>query len=191
VAYTVLVLIRPWGGLMRLFGLYPAVRGALTGIAAAAVLAGLVDGVGFTTAGAAAAVVLPLVTLAALRVLDHADDRTLADFLATDPDRRPGSDFRQTKRTGSAGRRPSAPIASSIDRDLTPDESRTAPEESGTLAGCRPDDPQTVTPDVATTPDGATERAPMSDRASDRASDRRSDNDSAIEPAPAGQPPAG
>jgi hypothetical protein len=72
---------------MRLFGLYPSVRGALTGIGAAAVLAGLVDGVGFTTAGAAAAVVLPLVTLAALRVLDHADDRTLADYLALDPDR--------------------------------------------------------------------------------------------------------
>lgn len=189
VAYTVLVLIRPWGGLMRLFGLYPAVRGALTGIAAAAVLAGLVDGVGFTTAGAAAAVVLPLVTLAALRVLDHADDRTLADFLAMDPDRLPGSDHRRTKRTGSAGRRPSAPIASSIDRDPAPDESKTAPKVSGTGASCPAVDPEPATPDAAT------ERAPTSDlasdHASDRVSDRRLDKDSPIEPAPAGQPPTG
>jgi len=77
VAYNVLVLFRPWGGLMRLFGLYPAVRGAMTGMGIAAVLAGLLDGAGFVTAGGAAAVALPLVTLAALRVLDHADDRTV------------------------------------------------------------------------------------------------------------------
>jgi hypothetical protein len=85
ILYNVMVLIRPWGGLLRLFGLYPAVRGALTGLAVAAVLAGLVDGVGFTTAGAAAGTALPLVTLAALRVLDHADDRSLVEFLAADP----------------------------------------------------------------------------------------------------------
>jgi hypothetical protein len=75
---NVLVLIRPWGGLMRMFGLYPAVRGVMTGVAVAATLAGLLDGVGLTTAGAAAAVALPLVTLVCLRVLDHADDRTVA-----------------------------------------------------------------------------------------------------------------
>jgi hypothetical protein len=74
--YTMVVLLRPWGGMMRLFGLYPALRGALTGVALAGIVAGLLDGVGFTTAGAAAAVALPLTTLAALRVLDHADDRT-------------------------------------------------------------------------------------------------------------------
>ncbi|HEY2795052.1 MAG TPA: hypothetical protein VGJ28_22015, partial [Micromonosporaceae bacterium] len=74
--YTMAVLLRPWGGMMRLFGLYPALRGALTGVVLASVVAGLLDGVGFTTAGAAAAVALPLTTLAALRVLDHADDRT-------------------------------------------------------------------------------------------------------------------
>ena len=78
------MLARPWGGLMRLFGLYPAVRGAMTGIGVAAILAGLLDGVGFTTAGAAAAVALPLVTLAALRVLDHADDRTRRPAASTD-----------------------------------------------------------------------------------------------------------
>ncbi len=77
IVFTLLVLVRPWGGLMRLFGLYPAIRGAMTGMGIAAVVAGLLDGVGFTTAGAAAAVALPLVTLAALRVLDHADDRTV------------------------------------------------------------------------------------------------------------------
>ena len=77
IAFNVLVLIRPWGGLMRLFGLYPAVRGVMTGIAVAATLAGLLDGAGLTTAGAAAAVALPLVTLVCLRVLDHADDRTV------------------------------------------------------------------------------------------------------------------
>jgi hypothetical protein len=75
--YNLAVLIRPWGGLLRLFGLYPAVRGAMTGIAIASLLAGLLDGDGLVTAGAAAGVALPLVTLAAMRVLDHADDRTV------------------------------------------------------------------------------------------------------------------
>jgi hypothetical protein len=69
---------------MRLFGLYPPARGALTGVAIASVLAGLLDGVGFITAGGAAAMVLPLVTLAALRVLDHADDRTAAVQITPD-----------------------------------------------------------------------------------------------------------
>lgn len=77
IVVNMLVLVKPWGGLMRLFGLYPAIRGALTGIAVASILAGLIDGVGLITAGAAASVALPLVTLAALRVLDHADDRTV------------------------------------------------------------------------------------------------------------------
>ena len=77
IIYTMAVLLRPWGGMMRLFGLYPALRGAMTGMVIAVVVAGLVDGVGFTTAGAAVAVALPMITLAALRVLDHADDRTL------------------------------------------------------------------------------------------------------------------
>jgi hypothetical protein len=76
IIYTMVVMLRPWGGMMRLFGLYPAVRGAMTGMVLAATVAGLLDGVGFTTAGAAAAAALPLITLACLRVLDHADDRT-------------------------------------------------------------------------------------------------------------------
>ncbi|HKD97502.1 MAG TPA: hypothetical protein VKB69_07840 [Micromonosporaceae bacterium] len=85
ILFNLMVLFRPWGGLLRLFGLYPAVRGAMTAMGVASVLAGLLDGVGFTTAGAAASVALPLVTLAALRVLDHADDRTVAHALSAPP----------------------------------------------------------------------------------------------------------
>src|SRR5262249_24611053 len=73
-----LVVIPPLGGLIPMFRVFPAVPGVMTGIAVAATLAGLLDGVGLTTAGAAAAVALPLVTLVCLRVLDHADDRTVA-----------------------------------------------------------------------------------------------------------------
>jgi Flp pilus assembly protein TadG len=72
----VFALLRPWGGLKRLFGIYPAIRAALIGIPLAAVLAGFVDGAGFNVAGAAAATTVPLAALAALRVLNHADDRT-------------------------------------------------------------------------------------------------------------------
>ncbi len=114
IAYAMLVLVRPWGGLLRLLGLYPAVRAALTGVGVAAVLAGLIDGVGFTTAGAAAAVVLPLVTLAALRVLDHADDRTLAGFLATDPDAPSSNSLARASRSPLPGRKPKAAVASSV-----------------------------------------------------------------------------
>jgi hypothetical protein len=72
----VFALLRPWGGLKRLFGIYPAIRAALLGIPLASVIAGFVDGVGLNVAGSAAAVTVPLATLAALRVLGHADDRT-------------------------------------------------------------------------------------------------------------------
>jgi hypothetical protein len=71
-------LLRPWGGLKRLFGLYPAVRAGLAGTAVATLIAGPMEGVGFNIAGAAAATVLPLTVLAALRVLRHADERTPA-----------------------------------------------------------------------------------------------------------------
>ncbi|GIH19237.1 hypothetical protein [Rugosimonospora africana] len=77
VILIVFVLLRPTGGLKRLFGIYPAMRAALIGIAVASALAGFLDGVGFNVAGAAAATAVPLATLAALRVLDHADDRTI------------------------------------------------------------------------------------------------------------------
>jgi hypothetical protein len=72
----VFVLLRPWGGMKRLFGIFPAVRAATTGITVAAILAGFLDGVGLNVAGAAAAVAVPLAVLATLRVLEHAEDRT-------------------------------------------------------------------------------------------------------------------
>jgi hypothetical protein len=71
-------LLRPWGGLKRLFGVYPAVRAAVTGATVATVLAGLVGGAALNVAGAAAATVVPLLALGALRVREHADDRTIA-----------------------------------------------------------------------------------------------------------------
>src|SRR5205823_12023472 len=70
------VLLRPWGGRKRLFGLYPAVRAVFIGVGVAGLLAGLLDGAAFVVAGAAAATAMPLACLAALRVLDRADDRT-------------------------------------------------------------------------------------------------------------------
>ncbi|CCH17680.1 hypothetical protein [Micromonospora lupini] len=69
-------LLQPWGGLMRLFGIYPAVRAALGGTAVAAVLGGVLDGAALDVAGAAAALVVPMAALASLRVLGHAADRT-------------------------------------------------------------------------------------------------------------------
>jgi hypothetical protein len=75
----VFALQRPWGGLKRLFGLYPAMRAALVGVAVAAVLAGGLDGAGLNVAGAAATTAVPLAALAALRVLGHADDRTVSE----------------------------------------------------------------------------------------------------------------
>ncbi|NUT35000.1 MAG: hypothetical protein HOV79_18235, partial [Hamadaea sp.] len=71
-------LLRPWGGLKRLFGVYPAVRAATTGVALATVLAGLFGGAALNVAGAAAATAVPLLALGALRVREHADDRTIA-----------------------------------------------------------------------------------------------------------------
>ncbi|GGK37006.1 hypothetical protein GCM10010124_32040 [Pilimelia terevasa] len=73
-----LALLRHWGGLKRLYGIYPGIRAALIGVAVAAVLAGAVGGAALNVAGAAAATAVPLATLAALRVLDHATDRTPA-----------------------------------------------------------------------------------------------------------------
>ncbi|MEV8517526.1 hypothetical protein [Dactylosporangium sp. NPDC051484] len=74
--YATFVLLRGWGGLRRLFGVFPPVRGALSGLVVACLLAGLVEGVSFNVLGAALATALPLVVLSCLRVLDHADDRS-------------------------------------------------------------------------------------------------------------------
>ena len=54
-------------------------RAALAGIAVAAVSGGLLAGAGLDVAGAAAAVTVPMASLAALRVLGHAADRTQPD----------------------------------------------------------------------------------------------------------------
>ncbi|MEU4715536.1 hypothetical protein AB0F73_18020, partial [Micromonospora purpureochromogenes] len=69
-------LLQPWGGLMRLFGIYPAIRAAMAGTAVAAVIGGLLGGSALDVAGAAAALVVPMAALASLRVLDHSTDRT-------------------------------------------------------------------------------------------------------------------
>jgi hypothetical protein len=60
-------LLRPWGGLKRLFAIHPAVRAATAGAVVAALLGGVFVGAALTVAGAAAAVGVPLLTLAALR----------------------------------------------------------------------------------------------------------------------------
>jgi hypothetical protein len=70
-------LLRPWGGLRRLFGIYPAVRAAMAGAIVAALIGGLLGGSALNVAGAAAALVVPMAMLAALRVLDHAAERTV------------------------------------------------------------------------------------------------------------------
>jgi hypothetical protein len=75
--YTGLVLLRDWGGLRRVYGLFPAVRGALAGTIVATLLVGVVEGVGLNVTGAALAVALPLVVLAVLRVRHQAADRTI------------------------------------------------------------------------------------------------------------------
>jgi hypothetical protein len=86
VLFVGFVLLRTWGGLKRVLGLYPAIRAALVGTVVATVFAGLVEAVAFNVLGAALATATPLATLAALRVLDHADDRTPAmDLNAVPP----------------------------------------------------------------------------------------------------------
>ncbi|RZU74882.1 hypothetical protein EV384_3368 [Micromonospora kangleipakensis] len=71
-----LALLQPWGGLMRLFGIYPAIRAAMAGTAVAAGIGGVLGGSALDVAGAAGALVVPMAALAALRVLDHSTDRT-------------------------------------------------------------------------------------------------------------------
>ncbi|GAA3451661.1 hypothetical protein [Dactylosporangium matsuzakiense] len=80
--YATFVLLRDWGGLRRLLGVFSPVRAALTGLVVACLLAGVVEGVSFNVLGAALATALPLVVLSCLRVLEHADDRTPAPRVA-------------------------------------------------------------------------------------------------------------
>ncbi|BCL17022.1 hypothetical protein GCM10017556_47610 [Micromonospora sagamiensis] len=120
-------LFQPWGGLLRLFGIYPAMRAAMAGTAVAAVTGGLLGGSALDVAGAAGALVVPMAALASLRVLDHATDRTQP------PGNRP-QDF--------VGGAPVGAEATGPD-----DAARTAPEEPAGDAGDRA--PRTST-EVAT-----------------------------------------
>ncbi|MFJ8582667.1 hypothetical protein [Micromonospora sp. NPDC093277] len=91
-----LALLQPWGGLMRLFGIYPAIRAAMAGTGVAVGIGGLLGGVALDVAGAAAALVVPMAALAALRVLDHATDRT-------QPGGRPGTEAGSGTAGGPSG----------------------------------------------------------------------------------------
>ncbi|MGA8112144.1 MAG: hypothetical protein WCA46_00625, partial [Actinocatenispora sp.] len=62
------VLLPGTGGLRRVYGLFPALRGALVGTAVAGVLAGLFDGAGLIVAGAAASVGVPFAILCCVEV---------------------------------------------------------------------------------------------------------------------------
>jgi hypothetical protein len=75
--YTGLVLLRERVGLRRVYGLFPAVRGALAGMIVATLVVGVVEGVGLNVTGAALAVAMPLTVLAVLRVRHHAADKTI------------------------------------------------------------------------------------------------------------------
>lgn len=114
VAFVMLAMLRPWGGLRRLFGIHPAVKAGLVGIAIAAPLAGMIDGVGLTVAGAAAATAVPLMTLAALRTQYRADRRT---------EPAPGADP-----LPQADRGPGVPLTAGYDGAATADD---AAEEAG------------------------------------------------------------
>lgn len=67
-AYLWFALLRPWGGLRRLFGIHPALRAGVIGATVASLVGGILIGAALTVAGAAAAVGVPLLTLAALRL---------------------------------------------------------------------------------------------------------------------------
>jgi hypothetical protein len=123
----------PWGGLNRLFGLHPAIRAAGAGATVSVLIAGALGGSALAVAGAAAAAVVPMAVLTALRVLDHAADRTRPEG-TTDGPGGPGRSSRvDTARStpgaspGSAAESPSesplgtGPVASGAtgEQDLT------------------------------------------------------------------------
>jgi hypothetical protein len=122
----VFALFSPWGGLKRLFGLHPAVRAAAAGTSVASLVAGVLSGSALAVAGAAAAAAVPMAALTALRVLDHAADRTPAPG-DTDGPGGPG-------RSGRDGGDDDVPLvpAAPVVRDIA---SRAA------AAGARPDLP--------------------------------------------------
>ncbi|WP_431729271.1 hypothetical protein [Verrucosispora sp. TAA-831] len=114
-------LLQPWGGLMRLFGIYPAIRAAMAGTGVAVGIGGVLSAAALDVAGAAAAVVVPMAALSALRVLDHSADRTRP---ATD---RPSDVIRSDDRTGDAA----APEAEDATRAGVPVGEGPAPAAEG------------------------------------------------------------
>ena len=67
-AFIWFALLRPWGGLRRLFAVHPALRAGAVGALVAAPLGGILVGTALVPAGAAAAVGVPLLALAVLRL---------------------------------------------------------------------------------------------------------------------------
>ncbi|MFY1671632.1 hypothetical protein ACN27G_16905 [Plantactinospora sp. WMMB334] len=119
-------LLRPWGGLKRLFGIYPAIRAGMAGIVVAALIAGLLGGTALNVAGAAAALTVPMAALAALRVLDHATDRTIP---ATSPDEPSAPPKGPDRSAGAVTAPPGGPRV---------EQSRPATGEEGTAAQAGP-----------------------------------------------------
>ncbi len=101
--FVAFVLLRPSGGLKRVYGLYPAVRAAVIGAVIAATLGGLADGAVSVAGGAAAATLMPMLLVSSLRVLVRADQRTAPPegFPATRPADEPRYAMAQTKPTAA------------------------------------------------------------------------------------------
>jgi hypothetical protein len=119
-------LLRDWGGLKRVFGLYPAVRAGFAGVSVSSVIAGLFNEAALNVAGAAAATAVPLAALTALRVLGRADDRTVvAERRWPEPD--PGAAVPQPAGTAQpagtvqpAGTAPTSGMAPPVDTPRRP-----------------------------------------------------------------------
>jgi len=67
-AFIWFALLRPWGGLRRLFAIHPALRAGMVGAVVATLAGGVLVGTALVPAGAAAAVGVPLLALAAQRL---------------------------------------------------------------------------------------------------------------------------
>lgn len=74
-AFLWFALLRPWGGLRRLYGIHPGLRAAMVGAVVASLTGGVLVGAALTVAGAAAAVGVPLLTLASLRLRERSAGR--------------------------------------------------------------------------------------------------------------------
>ncbi|MDO3704332.1 hypothetical protein Q3W71_21960 [Micromonospora sp. C28SCA-DRY-2] len=139
-------LLQPWGGLMRLFGIYPAVRAAMAGTAVAAVIGGVLGGSALDVAGAAGALVVPMAALSALRVLDHSTDRTRPEAggprdeaaAGAAPDPGPPSPDATPDPSGS----PATPDPAEPSADATPDPSAPAPDATEQSSGAAAGEPR-------------------------------------------------